>query len=77
MSNGKFGNSKFDVSPEFFEEAERMKAPIQSYVRNCTIVPKQGDNFPLFNLFTGIVRLDGYAVIPVDEYERLKTEANQ
>ena len=42
------------------------------YVRNCHISAREGDT--LFSLFEGNFRpyLDGYAIIPIEEYERLK-----
>lgn len=47
-----------------------------SYIKNCYIKPKQHDT--LFEQFFDNsirVTLDGYAIIPIEEYERLLKEA--
>lgn len=55
-------------------------APARSYIKNCHIVPKTGDHFvggtyTLFLMPHGsnemLARLDGYAIIPREEYYRL------
>lgn len=59
---------------------EDVKEPEKGYVTNCLIMPKRNSNGELVNegvLFgrssPGYVtaHLDGYAIIPIEEYNRL------
>lgn len=43
-------------------------------IRNCFIQPKPGDTWN--DLFGAGVCLDGYAIIPREEYTRLKARAD-
>jgi hypothetical protein len=44
---------------------------MESFVRNCVVVPRKGDNpFPEIDGLR-IAALEGYAVIPLGEYEAL------
>ena len=47
---------------------------LESYVRNCQVYsrPKDGKLFSEQADGDVIVRLDGYAIIPVEEFEKLK-----
>ena len=51
-----------------------------SYVKNCILHPRKDEADCMFKqLESGIyaARLDGYAIIPVEEYNRLKTVAGE
>lgn len=56
-------------------ELSDVKNPEDGYVINCYIEPKEGEG-PLFDDMPGkdqiTARLDGYAIIPMEDYERLK-----
>ena len=45
----------------------------KGYIHNCTIKRKDSDEGPLFEIVNDhvIARLDGYAIIPMEEYRRL------
>ena len=64
----------------FDDQTNLPKGATRSYITNCFIGPRPGENKVLFEPpgkdDTGdvIVRLDGYAVIPIEEYKRLKNE---
>lgn len=49
----------------------------EGYIRNCVIRPRENHAGFLLNSETGEARLDGYAIIPVEEYERLKSAAGE
>lgn len=45
-----------------------------SYLRNCLIRPRKGEAAPLFyqrDDGTVVARLDGYAIVPIEDYESL------
>ena len=46
------------------------------YIKNCNIYPRNGDNVVLFeNLPNGfIARLDGYTIIPNEEFKKYKLD---
>ena len=47
---------------------------LESYVYNCLVNPKPDDGVLFYDCKCGagvLAALDGYAVIPMDEYERL------
>ena len=41
---------------------------MNSYITNCYISQRSGEDFPLFNQSTGEVRLDRYAIVPLEDY---------
>ncbi len=41
------------------------------YVINCLIEPRDSEKSPLFNPTTAEARLDGYAIIPLEKYNKL------
>jgi hypothetical protein len=54
-----------DAEPEVAE-------PARSYVRNCILVPREGDKpFLHVDQRTVLARLDGYAVVPMEQYKAL------
>jgi len=46
----------------------------ESFVTNCLIRPRRSSLMPLFEYSPDkiIVRLDSYAIIPIEEYNKLK-----
>ena len=44
---------------------------MKSYVKNCVLVPKIGENVFLIDGDNIYPLLDGYAIIPVDRYDQL------
>lgn len=52
---------------------------MKSYVRNCMMIQRRPDDGPLFIEGDGCVtaRLDGYAILPVEEYARLRAKARE
>jgi hypothetical protein len=48
----------------------------KSYIYNCFVSPKEGETELLLQIFedTAIVRLNGYAIIPMEEYNKLKNK---
>ena len=55
---------------------ENTEAPPESYVKNCIINGKPDMVGVLFEGYKGMVlaRLDGYAIIPRDQYEELSNQ---
>lgn len=51
---------------------------MESYLRNCIVIPRVNDS-PFFKTESGeyVACLDGYAVIPLAEYESLIHAANK
>ncbi len=49
----------------------------ESFIKNCTIQPKDNEFNTMFETYYNgiyhelIVKLDGYAIIPIEEYEKL------
>ena len=48
----------------------------KSYIRNCIIVERDGDG-TLFDITNGKIYLDGYAIIPIEEYNALKVKVDE
>lgn len=68
------------TSPAVLVSSDSHVARSKSYVQGCTIATRPGDTGPLFAFdssgVTG-VWLDGYAIIPVEEYEALIDTASK
>jgi hypothetical protein len=52
----------------------------ESWIMNCIFVPRESDyqNYPMLDVQKDgsmFVHLDGYAIIPVEEYHKLKKAA--
>ena len=50
---------------------------VNSYVRNCLIFTRGEDLFNVDEEYRFIATLDGYAVIPMEEYDRLRAAAGE
>lgn len=50
------------------------KNPQDGYLINCQVHAKEGDGHLFNKRVNGLItaHLDGYAIIPIDEYEKLK-----
>jgi hypothetical protein len=47
-------------------------APAESFLRNCVIIPRRGDKlFVKVDDRTVLTRLDGYVVLPTEQYHAL------
>lgn len=59
---------------------EECKTKLQPHVKNCMIMMKEEDELLFFvneKRNQADAFLDGYAIIPVEEYERLKEKAGE
>lgn len=53
---------------------DREEARGRGYVANCYLVPRPGQEEPLFVLLENdhlVAQLDRYAIVPIEEWERL------
>jgi hypothetical protein len=47
-------------------------APAESFLRNCVLIPRRGDRlFVTLDERTVLARLDGYTVLPTEQYHAL------
>jgi hypothetical protein len=54
------------------EETDIDAAAPESYLRNCVIIPRRGDKlFVKVGERTVLARLDGYVVLPTEQYHAL------
>ncbi len=57
------------------EDSAPPSAAGRSYVRNCVLIPRKGDRmFVRVDEATVLARLDGYVVLPTEQYQALLTQ---
>lgn len=55
-----------------------MDREVSGYIKNCFLIPTESQEGPMFEVALDrvIPYLDGYAIIPLEEYEILKGRKN-